>query len=739
MTDLIGVVDGITFRNDANSFTIFRISASAKLHTAVGEMPADLAPGQNVVLHGSWVNNPTYGRQFRVSSFERSMPENSLQFLKYLSSGAIKGIGPRTAQMIVTRFGDDTFDVLENHPEKLAKLRGISDEKAKDISRQFSEKREISAVALELERLGLTARETVELYRIYKDRAPDYVRANPYLLTYRISGVSFARADRIASDIGFEQDNIFRLRAGITCALNDRVYSDGHTCLPRGELTAQATAKLGCPADLIEEALDDMLDDGTLVGSMITGAPDGPGDGSGDTVFISPPELFSAERNVADRIKTFVAFSQGADEATDADVDAIERSFGIRYADKQREAIKLASYCGVLILTGGPGTGKTTAVNGIINYYERKKATVFLAAPTGRAAKRMTELTGRDAATVHRLLEVEWSQDEDHPSFKRNLENPLECDVLIVDEISMCDVQLFSSLITAVRFGCKIVLVGDADQLPAVGPGNVLQDLLASDIVPRVELNEIFRQSQESMIIMNAHRLINGGEPELDDHTGDFFFLERNDPASAAAEVLGLVSNRLPAAYGYSPVDDIQVLCPSRQGTCGSRSLNAQLQQSINPPGEGRPELKRPDFVFRSGDKVMQTRNNYDLEWEAGLKSGVGVFNGEIGIVEGIDPGGKMKVRFDDGKSVVYEGDDLADLEPAYAITVHKSQGSEYTAVVIPVIDASPYLMYRNLLYTAVTRAKRLLILVGSREKILAMAANNRKNRRYSLLRDMIS
>ncbi len=727
-SELIGVVDGITFQSDTGAFTIFRISSAAKIHTAVGDMPKDLAPGQNVVLRGQWVVNPTYGRQFRVRSFERTMPENSFQFLKYLSSGAIRGIGPRTAEQIVSKFGDDTFDVLENHPERLEKLRGISRQKAEDISRQFKEKKELSSVALKLEQMGLTAKECVELYRLYKDSAPDYVRSNPYLLTSKLSSVTFARADKIAADMGFAPDNVFRLQAGITSELSNAMYREGHTCLPRRTLVQTAAARLGCGEDPVSECIDDMVS-----GFVLSEYSDG------EEVYIALSDMFGDERNIASRIKTLVSFSLGAEEATEDEIDSIEKKFGIRYADKQREAIRLASYCGVLILTGGPGTGKTTTVNGIINYFDRKKFKVALAAPTGRAAKRMTELTGKDAKTIHRLLEVEWEDEASAPSFRRNTDNPLECDVLIVDEISMCDAQLFSALISAVRFGCRLILVGDSDQLPAVGPGNVLSDLLESGVVPSVELNEIFRQAQESMVIMNAHRLIRGEEPELDDHNGDFFFLPRPDATATLAEVLALVSERLKNAYGYSPAEDIQVLCPGKQGVCGSRSLNAQLQAVLNPPAPDKGELKRQDGVFREGDKVMQTRNNYSLGWIAGVREGEGVFNGEIGYITEIDPGGGVSVRFDDGKDVEYDGENVSDLELAYAVTVHKSQGSEYTAVVIPVIDVSPYLLYRNLLYTAVTRARKLLILVGSREKILYMAANNRKNKRYSLLKSLLT
>ena len=727
-SELIGVVEGITFKSDTSAFTIFRISSSAKIHTAVGDMPQDLAPGQNVVLRGQWVVNPSYGRQFRVQSFERTMPENSFQYLKYLSSGAIRGIGPRTAEQIVSKFGDETFDVLENHPERLAGLKGISEKKAEDIARQFKEKKDLSSVSLKLEKLGLTAKESVELYRLYGDNAPDYVEANPYLLTTRLASVTFARADKIAADMGLAPDNVFRLQAGILNELNNAMYREGHTCLTRKRLVESASAKLGCGEDAISDCVDDMIS------GFVLSRYD-----AGDETFIATAETFGDEKNIASRIRTLVSFSQGAEEATDEEIDLIERKFGIRYADKQREAIRLASYCGVLILTGGPGTGKTTTVNGIINYFDRKKFKVSLAAPTGRAAKRMTELTGKDAKTIHRLLEVEWEDEASAPSFRRDMEHPLECDVLIVDEISMCDVQLFSSLISAVRFGCRLILVGDSDQLPAVGPGNVLSDLLESGVVPSVELTEIFRQAQESMIITNAHRLIRGEEPELDDHSRDFFFLPRPDATAALAEVLSLVSERLRNAYGFSPTEDIQVLCPGKQGVCGSRSLNAQLQAIINPPDKNKGELKRFDFVFREGDKVMQTRNNYTLGWVAGAREGEGVFNGEIGYITGVAPAGGLTVRFDDGKVTEYEGETLSDLELAYAVTVHKSQGSEYTAVVIPVIDASPYLLYRNLLYTAVTRAKKLLILVGSREKILYMAANERKNRRYSLLLKLLN
>lgn len=722
---ITGIVEEIVFQNSSNAFTVIDVSSGGELVTAVGELP-EITVGEKVVLTGSWDMHQSFGRQFRVMRFERYMPDTAAQFLKYLSSGAIKGIGPKTAAYIVERFGDNTFNVIENEPDRLTFIKGISKDKAKLISAEFKKQFAVRTVILGLEKYGLTPSECIRIFKKLGVNAVEIIEENPYILCGDAEIISFERAEKIAGQLETPPIPKHRLRAGITHIIRYNL-ANGHTCLPRKKVLPLSCELLNVSEDEADEAIDEMI-----LNKMLVSFP------MHEKEFLALPEIYAAEHTIAEKLSLFCKFSASDMTAADDEIDRIEKENQIAYESRQREAIRLSAHGGVLVLTGGPGTGKTTAVKGIIRFFERKNMEILLAAPTGRAAKRMSELTGYDAKTIHRLLEVEWG-DGDKVTFKRDHLNPLEADVIILDEVSMVDVQLFAHFLDAVRFGCRLILVGDSDQLPAVGAGNVLGDIIASDAVPVVRLTEIFRQAKESLIVTNAHDVIEGKMPVLDSHNNDFFFLQRENPLSASETVAGLCTERLPKAYGYSPTADIQVLCPSRKGDCGTINLNRRLQAALNPPDEKKAECKVAGRLFRCGDKVMQIKNNYDIPWTKGTESGSGLFNGDIGVIEEINLKNEcLLLSFDDGKEVAYPLASASELELAYAVTVHKSQGSEYDAVIMPLSDAPPKLLYRNLLYTAITRAKKLMIIVGSRSRLERMVENNRQNKRYSMLKTML-
>lgn len=722
---ITGVVEDIVFQNDTNAFTVLDISCGGELVTAVGELP-EITAGEKVVLTGTWAMHPSFGRQFRVERFERYMPETAAQFLKYLSSGAIKGVGPVTARYIVERFGDNTFNVIENEPERLTFIKGISKDKAEKISAEFKKQFAVRTVILGLEKYGLSPSECIRIFKKLGINAVEIIEDNPYVLCGDAQIISFDRAEKIATELETPPMPKHRMRAGISHIIRHNLLN-GHTCLPEKKVIPLCCELLGVAEDEAVESINEMLVNKMLCEFYIK-----------EKKFLSLPEVYQAESKISEKIKLFMKFSAREMDVDEKEISKIEKINKIKYEGKQRDAIKYAASDAVLVLTGGPGTGKTTTVKGIISYFESKNMEILLAAPTGRAAKRMTELTGYEAKTIHRLLEVEWT-DGDKAEFKRNQTNPLSADVIILDEVSMVDVFLFSHFLDAVRFGCRIILVGDSDQLPAVGAGNVLGDIIGSDVVPVVTLTEIFRQAQESLIVTNAHDVIGGKMPVIDSHDNDFFFLNRADPIIAAKTVAQLCVERLPKAYDYSPLHDIQVLCPSRKGDCGTINLNRQLQAVLNPPDERKAECKTAGRVFRVGDKVMQIKNNYDIPWDKGRESGSGLFNGDIGIIKDINIKNEiMEISFDDGKEVIYPIAGASELELAYAVTVHKSQGSEYSAVVMPIADAPPKLLYRNLLYTAITRAKKLMIIVGSQNKMQLMVENNMQNKRYSMLKRML-
>ena len=715
-----GVVSHVTFSNKENGFTVLELESADELITAVGIMP-ELTAGELLELSGYWDFHASFGRQFKVEMCERKMPATAGDILRYLSSGGVKGIGPKTAVKVVEKFGDTTFEVLENEPERLAQIRGTSLDMAKRISADFKKQFAVREIMIALERYGMTTSECVTAFRIFGVRAVDIITRNPYAMCSEGVGFSFARAETIAEALPNPPDNSYRLQAGILHVMSHNL-SNGHTCIPREKLCTPCGDLLSTNEDTVDITIDELISTGRLVSKLIDGRE-----------FLFLPHIYKAERNAAEHINLLKKFPPAGRPAAEKEVDRLEKHTGIKYGDLQRKAIITAVKKGMLILTGGPGTGKTTTLNGILRFFEEDGLKVALAAPTGRAAMRMSEVTGRNAKTIHRLLEVEWDKN-DRPQFSRNARNPLEANAVILDELSMVDITLFSSLLDAIPIGCRLVMVGDSDQLPPVGAGNVLHDLIASGVIPVVELKEVFRQAMESLIVENAHRIVKGEAPRLNVSDKDFFFLQNESPFLSAKTVTDLCTTRLPKAYGYSPLDNIQVICPSRMGETGTHNLNRMLQARLNPQDVMKAEISVAGTVFREGDKVMQTRNNYDIEWTSSDSEGTGIFNGDIGMLQSIDMRSRtVDIMFDDRKAV-FPFESLQDLELAYAVTVHKSQGNEFDVVVMPISGVPPRLAYRNLLYTGVTRAKKMLVLVGDKNQVCAMAANDKKARRYSAL-----
>lgn len=720
-----GIIENVVFHNSVNCFCVLEMNIKGEIITAVGAL-SEPSPGEELLLYGEWGAHEVFGRQFRFTSCERSLPDTTAKLYRYLASGSVKGIGPKTALKIIERFGEDSFYVLENEPEKLAVINGISKQKALEISTEFNRQYAMRKIMIELENVGITPAECTSIYKYFGMNAVKIIKDNPYILCGTVNGFSFERAEKLVADLGVSPDSFNRNAAGLLHIIRHNI-SNGHTCIPRRKMYEPSSALLGIDKDETDLCIERLIESRQLVPYCMCSEE-----------FLFVPEMYMAETAIASRMKNILRFPPSEIRAVEKDIARIEEKNGILYADKQKEAIITAAEKGLLILTGGPGTGKTTVVKGIIDIFEGKRMEVLLCAPTGRAAKRMTEVTGREAKTVHRLLEVEWDA-HDKPVFRRNAENPLTAGAVIIDEMSMVDVELFASLLDALPVGCRIILVGDSEQLPSVGPGNVLTDMTDAGVLPVVCLTEIFRQARQSLIVMNAHRIISGEMPVLGVNDSDFFFMKREDVFSASDTVLQLISKRLPAAYGFSPLDDIQILCPSRKGDLGTVNLNRCLQEVLNPRDRTKNELRTSGGrIFREGDRVMQIKNNYDIPWEKGSEQGEGVFNGDIGILKKINyAAGTMKIEFDD-RVADYPSDNLSELELAYAVTVHKSQGSEYPVVIMPVIDAPSRLMYRNLLYTGVTRAKKILVLVGVEEKIRQMTENNRQNKRYSALKDFL-
>lgn len=723
--ELSGAVEKITYRNEGNSYTVAEVKVGKEQITVVGTLPF-LNEGDEAVFYGEYTVHPSYGQQFKAESFERRVPQNAAAVLRYLSSGAVKGIGPSTAEKIVEKFGADALEILQNSPRDLATIKGISLAKAMSLSEEYNKQYGVRDIMMFLSKYGVSPDRALRIFRRFGAESVEIIKSNPYVLCEEGLDFRFETAEDIAEDICFEKESQLRISAGLEYVLRKNL-ANGHTCLPRGKFIEVAARLLGCKPETAESACDRLIECFRIKAKSISG-----------TEYLAIPDYYSAEEHIAARLSSVKRYINREVTVDALEIENVERKLGITFEDLQREAIFEAFSSGILILTGGPGTGKTTTLNAIIKLFENRELQIELAAPTGRAAKRMTELTGREAKTIHRLLEVEWG-DEDKQKFARNEKNPLNCDVIIIDEASMIDALLFDNLLKALRLSTRIILVGDSDQLPSIGAGNVLNDILLSDIFPSIKLQKVFRQASKSLIVTNAHAIINGEPADFSKKDSDFFFLRRHDKYDVSRTVLELMTERLPTAYGFDPIRDIQVLCPSRMLETGTLNLNNALQEALNPLTAGKPQLAYKGIFFRIGDKVMQIKNNYDLQYRRDNgEYGTGVFNGDIGFITDIDKrAGILQVRYDD-RTVTYYSEDLGQLEPAYAVTVHKSQGSEYDCVILPLCDIPSKLKYRNLLYTAVTRAKKLLVAVGSDAVWNEMAANDKKNLRYTLLQQFL-
>lgn len=720
LLEMEGSVENIVYHNDSNQYTVMELSSGDALVTVVGTFPY-ISVGEKLHLYGTWTAHATFGEQFKSEAFERSRPETTSAMLKYLSSGAVKGIGAATAGKIIAAFGDDAIDVIENDPERLATIKGITLKKAREISGEMQRVNGIRDLMAFLGSFGVRPEDAVKVWKAYGADSVACIQEDPYRLCSDKIAVEFTVADKLAESLEYDRANVERVKAGVLYVLRHNLLN-GHTCLPADKLCTAAAQMLGVSLEDAQAALYALCRDFEAVCENFSGR---------DFIFL--PKQHRSEVYSADRIRMMLKYPPQSIVGIDREIEEIECSEGIEYAQLQKEAIRAALDKGLLILTGGPGTGKTTTLNAIIRILMEKGEQVFLAAPTGRAAKRMSELTGQEAKTIHRMLQVDWDEN-DNPVFQRNERNPLECDAVVIDELSMVDAYVFESVLRALPVGCRLILVGDSDQLPSVGAGNVIGDLIASGVFPTVQLSEIFRQSMESLIVTNAHRIVGGEMPVLNVRSSDFFFMPAEDARAVSELVLSLAVTRLPKSYGYSPVADIQVLCPGRKGEIGTIELNKRLRERINPQAKDKPQVSVNGALFRVGDKVMQVKNNYDLPWSRpDGTSGEGVYNGDMGIVTDIDrAAGCMRVLVDD-REVLYDFEHAAaELELAYAVTVHKSQGNEFTAVIMPVFPGAPQLSYRNLLYTGITRAKKLLILVGRRSAVADMVANDRKTRRFS-------
>lgn len=714
-----GVVEDIIYCNKENGYTVCDIEDSqGEPVTVTGIMPY-ISEGDAVCFFGRWIHSPKYGRQFRAESFERELPADTAAILRYLSSRTIKGIGPKLAQRIVAEFGEDTFDVIENHPDWLSQIKGVSRKLAEEVSIDFKEKSGMcNALIFFRDYFGSTT--TVKIYKKYGHRAIEIAKKNPYRLCEDIEGIGFERADLMAQKLGLAPDAPERIMSGIIYLLSGNAAQNGHVCLPEGKLIEVAKSLLGCPEETAVSALEQLCDQGRVRADMRERVK-----------YIYLPYAYDCEKYIATKLTLLDKLCPAVDiQDVAVFIDKEEKRNGLSYAAMQRRAIADALSNGVFVLTGGPGTGKTTIVKALIDIFESMGMKVALAAPTGRAAKRMSEATTREAKTVHRLLEMEFGEEGD--KFRRNEKDPLEENVIIIDEASMLDNALTSSLLRAIKPGARMLFIGDADQLPSVGAGNVLSDIIDSGRFATVRLNEIFRQARQSLIVTNAHAVNEGKMPELGVKDNDFFFLKRQTDGDIAATIVDLYRNRLPRSYGADTINQIQVISPSRRGEAGTENLNVLLQNALNPRDGIKDEYQFRQTTFRVGDRVMQIRNNYELNWERPDGEGMGVFNGDIGVITAINRGSDcFEIMFDD-RHVVYDVSLLEDLEHAYAVTVHKSQGSEYPIVILPAYGAPHMLLTRNLLYTAVTRAQRMVIIVGREDIIGLMVGNNRTTMRYT-------
>ena len=718
-----GTVHSLIFQNAENGYTVLRLlTEEGEVITVVGCIPCT-APGEHLTVSGVWEQHPQHGEQLKALELERALPEDEEEIFSYLSSGICKGVGPATAQRIVERFGIETLDVLEQEPERLTCIKGITAKKAQEIAGSFRQHMGLRRLMAFLARYELPPVLAMQLRQQFGDAALEMVRDNPYILSADHCGVEFSVTDSIAMSMGFDEDCEQRLQAAVTFELSHN-ENNGHVFLPRQKLIAATAQLLQCEDSLPEAALDTLIQRGAVVCEQVANV---------EACYLR--RLWEAEVSACARLNGLLAVEADRGFHVERTISEIEREQGITYASHQREAVELAAREGVLILTGGPGTGKTTTVRGIVALFQKMGLDIVLAAPTGRAAKRMSELTGMEAQTIHRLLGMKWDEATRQVTFAKTEKEPLEADAVIVDEMSMVDLMLFSALLRALRPGTRLVLVGDADQLPSVGAGNVFSDLIRSKRVPTVFLREVFRQAEQSAIIRNAHAVNLGQPPQLTNDQGDFFFLCRRDAERTVSTVVELCKSRLPEKMGI-PVDQIQVLTPMRKGSSGTIRLNRLLQEALNPGGPQKYEIQWGERLFREGDRIMQTRNDYDVIWEkADGTMGTGMFNGDVGKIVQIDPGGEWLALDFDGRTAMYSAEMLSEIDLAYAQTVHKAQGSEYRCVVMAAMPAAQSLMVRGVLYTALTRARELLVVVGDDAAIRAMAENDRQQRRYSGLR----
>ncbi len=721
-THIDGVIESVIYTNEENGYTVAEVNTGGGISvTLVGVMPM-AAPGEYVEADGSFTIHPSYGTQFSADRIVRSFPEDAEGILKYLAFGGVKGVGAATARKIVDRFGDEALEVIRTRPEALTCIAGITEKRARAIGAAFTSRYALRDLMEFLAARGLDAGLAPALYRRYGERAAAVIRENPYVLCEKPWETDFFRVDAIARDLGFEEDCYERTVAAL---LFELAYNagEGHCFLPADKLAAAAAQLMGRDEETARDALEDLIEERRVIAEPL---------GKVEAVYL--PELWEAETFCAQRMAFLLSRTFRDIRNADALLDKCEQKLGITYAPLQREAVLLAARRGVTAVTGGPGTGKTTIVRAMLALFEYAGAACELAAPTGRAAKRLGEVCGREARTIHRLLEVTYG--EDGLRFVHNEQNPLTADVVIVDEMSMVDIELFAALLKAVKNSARLILVGDADQLPSVGPGSVLRDLLGVDAVPRIRLTEIFRQAEASAIVVNAHRINRGERVPLDNRQGDFFFLRRTTPEETAATIVELCRTRLPERMGFDP-SQIQVLTPTHRGGSGTDELNRALQQALNPPAPGKKERRMPACILREGDRVMQVQNNYDIEWRKtdGDERGLGVFNGDIGVLRSISPVTETATVVFDDREAVYDFESLRQLELAYAATVHKSQGSEYPAVILAACMKRSRLLFRSLLYTGVTRAKKLLIIVGREDTLQTMIDSDVRLRRYCGLR----
>lgn len=726
-----GYVEKIIFRNSDNGYTVLNVVMDDDEITCVGVFHY-VNEGEFVELKGTYKSHNLYGEQFQVEKYEIKAPDNIISIERYLSSGAIKGIGESLAKRIVKKFGEDTFRIIEEEPERLSEIKGISERKAMEIASYTQEKADMRDAMIFLQRYGISVNMAVKIYNFYGEKIYTVMRENPYKLADDIFGIGFKAADSIAKEAGINPDSEFRIKSGILFTLQ-KASGNGHIYLPYEDLKAQAEELLGIPDMEFEKNLMDLAVEKRVVIK-------------GEDRCVYAANFYFTELNIAKMLHDLNIKSDHFDDKVDRKIEQIENETGIKLDEIQKKAVKASIQSGLLIITGGPGTGKTTTINTIIKYFEKEGMDIFLAAPTGRAAKRMTEATGYESQTIHRILELsgELGDTSSGAKFERNEENPLEADVIIIDETSMVDMFLMSSLLKAVCVGTRLILVGDVDQLPSVGPGNILKDIIDSEVFEVVMLEKIFRQASESDIIVNAHRINRGEKISLDNNSKDFLFLSRDDSNKVVNATITLLKEKLPTYVNASPFD-IQILTPMRKGLLGVEKLNEIIQMYINPPEESKREKDYHGTIFREGDKVMQIKNNYQVEWEIrgsyGVvhERGMGIFNGDIGIIKNINVFSEyMEIVFDENKYVNYSFNSLDELELAYAVTVHKSQGSEYPAVILPILSGPYMLMNRNILYTAVTRAKNCVCIVGSSDTIQDMIDQPIINKRYSKLSERI-